>query len=329
MLRIKPNQPKTNYHVMTRTVQGLFYLDETEYPGFKAKCDVIIRTMAEIYHVDILAWVYMDSHYHMCLTVRKPPVDEDDIRKRFEAYQATLLEPRPWRSWHLAKYHHRFTDLSWFMWEINRRIGVAFNALNETTGHFWGSRFKSKIIEDENSLMRVITYIEQNPVRAGICEKPSDFRWCSVGQAKLDMQKGITGTVPPVGFFKNWEPKIRSEIYVSWMDFQANRILGDPAGIETPPVAIESVCLTNEEVAEWREDFKEKRPSDWRNQGYGSPEFMEAIAQAVKARSIQLAYARFLVSRTSPENAPFKSFAGSINPWYPDSSDQPRPNLRI
>jgi putative transposase len=48
-------------------------------------------------------------------------------------------------------------------------------------GFFWGDRFKSLIVENGDTLINCLAYIDLNPVRAGICEVPEDYRWCSLG----------------------------------------------------------------------------------------------------------------------------------------------------
>jgi len=48
-----------------------------------------------------------------------------------------------------------------------------------TSGHVWQGRFKSPIIGDDQYLLTVMQYIEQNPIRAGMVRQSSDYRWSS------------------------------------------------------------------------------------------------------------------------------------------------------
>ncbi len=45
----------------------------------------------------------------------------------------------------------------------------------------WGERFKSVIVENGDTLINCLAYIELNPVRAGIVNKPEMYRWNSLG----------------------------------------------------------------------------------------------------------------------------------------------------
>ena len=46
-------------------------------------------------------------------------------------------------------------------------------------GHFWQDRFKSKLISKDAYLIQCGKYIEMNPIRAKITEKPEDYSWSS------------------------------------------------------------------------------------------------------------------------------------------------------
>jgi putative transposase len=64
-----------------------------------------------------------------------------------------------------------------------KRIGVSFvwyyNWKYRTTGHLFQDRFKSECIETNKYLLTVTRYIHQNPVKAGIVDRPDQWRWSS------------------------------------------------------------------------------------------------------------------------------------------------------
>jgi putative transposase len=64
-----------------------------------------------------------------------------------------------------------------------KRIGVSFvwfyNWKYRTTGHLFQDRFKSECVETNKYLLTVIRYIHQNPVKAGIIDRPDQWRWSS------------------------------------------------------------------------------------------------------------------------------------------------------
>lgn len=64
-----------------------------------------------------------------------------------------------------------------------KRIGVSFvwhyNLKYGTTGHLFQDRFKSENVETGRYLLTVIRYIHQNPVKAGIVQRPDQWKWSS------------------------------------------------------------------------------------------------------------------------------------------------------
>jgi hypothetical protein len=47
----------------------------------------------------------------------------------------------------------------------------------------WADRFKSVLLEGGEALAAVAAYIELNPVRAGLCTDPKDYRYCVFAEA--------------------------------------------------------------------------------------------------------------------------------------------------
>lgn len=53
------------------------------------------------------------------------------------------------------------------------------NAILGRTGRFWMREYHDRRIRDETHLSQAISYIENNPVKAGLCERPVDWPWSS------------------------------------------------------------------------------------------------------------------------------------------------------
>jgi putative transposase len=70
-------------------------------------------------------------------------------------------------------------DLAKIMQGLTQTYTKLFNKKYGKVGHLWQGRFKSMIIQKDNYLLNCISYVEANPVRAGIVNVPSDYRWSS------------------------------------------------------------------------------------------------------------------------------------------------------
>jgi putative transposase len=67
--------------------------------------------------------------------------------------------------------------LSAGMHHANGLYAQRFNNKYDRSGHLFGDRFHTRMIRDEAHLREACRYVLANPVRAGLCEKPSDWPW--------------------------------------------------------------------------------------------------------------------------------------------------------
>ena len=149
--RIKPKVDGAYYHLMTRTAQSKFWLDEF---NFKKRCYEQILTYCEIFYCDLFAVTCLSNHYHICLKMNRPQFELEEVKRRYLKLQALNQKPKRWFD-HLAEsWYENFTDLSKLMWYINRGLALQFNRTAGTKGHLWGSRFKSVLIEDGETIIK-------------------------------------------------------------------------------------------------------------------------------------------------------------------------------
>ena len=76
-----------------------------------------------------------------------------------------------------ASVRGRLFDLSKFMKEFKHKFSTWFNGTHGRRGTLWEERFKSVLLEEGEAVRTVAAYIDLNPVRAGLCENPEDYRW--------------------------------------------------------------------------------------------------------------------------------------------------------
>jgi len=65
------------------------------------------------------------------------------------------------------------------MVSLGRRYVPYFNACYQRSGTLWEGRYKSSLIQSEAYLLACMRYIELNPVRAGLCVDPAQYRFSS------------------------------------------------------------------------------------------------------------------------------------------------------
>jgi REP element-mobilizing transposase RayT/AraC-like DNA-binding protein len=62
---------------------------------------------------------------------------------------------------------------------VNGVYAKRFNATHRRVGHLFQARYKAILVERESHLAELLRYVVLNPVRAGLCEFPEDYRWSS------------------------------------------------------------------------------------------------------------------------------------------------------
>jgi putative transposase len=69
--------------------------------------------------------------------------------------------------------------VSRIMQSIGRRYVEYFNRRNNRSGTLWEGRYRACVIDSDRYLFACATYIEQNPMRAGMVRAPEAYRWSS------------------------------------------------------------------------------------------------------------------------------------------------------
>ena len=84
----------------------------------------------------------------------------------------------------MANHYHLIVEtpkanLSAFMHSLNSAYTTYFNIKRKRAGHLFQGRYKALLIDVDNYLLELSRYIHLNPVRAGITEKPEEYRYSS------------------------------------------------------------------------------------------------------------------------------------------------------
>ncbi|HIE95488.1 MAG TPA: hypothetical protein EYQ63_00400 [Fuerstia sp.] len=134
-------------------------------------CDAVLHFAGMRYL--LLAFVVMPSHHHWLFLPREDWVDE------FTATQANHVSRRTPRE---AISH-----------SIQSFTATQCNRALQRTGPFWQTETYDHFARDEQEVLRIIQYIEHNPVNAGFVDQPSDWRWSS---ASIRQRLGIAPGSP-------------------------------------------------------------------------------------------------------------------------------------
>jgi putative transposase len=119
------------------------------------------------------------------------------VRMRVLAY---CLMPN---HFHLAVWPERDGDLSrWMHWLLTAHVR-RYRKVHRGSGHIWQGRFKAFPIQEDEHLLRVIRYIERNPLRAGLVTGAELWPWSSL-QARSRSEPLRWLHPSPVALPKEW-----------------------------------------------------------------------------------------------------------------------------
>ncbi len=168
---------------------------------------LMLRKAAAYCGIEVLTWCCLSNHFHLLVRVSKPRTERlcAKLRRDHDAFMKHLgllypsTELRELASelellrtagrereacGIVERYLLRIGDLSVFVKELKQRYSIWFNAHHERAGTLWDARFRSVLVENSSRALRTVaSYIDLNPVRAGIVNDPKDYRWSGYGQA--------------------------------------------------------------------------------------------------------------------------------------------------
>ena len=131
---------KSYYHIMTRgNNRNVVFRSPIDYCYY---LELLDRYKSEL-HFDLYHYCLMPNHVHMLIKTQNA--------NDFSLFMKKI---------NLAYFHHYKQNYDWI-------------------GHFWQDRFKSQPIGKDEYFIQCGKYIELNPVRAKIVEKPEDYHYSS------------------------------------------------------------------------------------------------------------------------------------------------------
>ena len=200
------------YHCMSRVVAGQHLLDDL----CKEKLVGILWRLSAFCGIEVITYCIMSNHFHVLVRVpeHQNPTDQQLIERMEALYGRKALWVQLARKG--LEDHgrvdadirrsmlERMGDVSAFMKELKQRFSRWYNGRTGRFGTLWAERFKSVLVEDRSGSVEIMaTYIDLNPVRAGLVPDPKDYRYCGYAQALAGNKKAQAGLMSFLGG-KGW-----------------------------------------------------------------------------------------------------------------------------
>lgn len=169
------------YHITNRGVKlkPIFRTDD-DYLDFIQ----VVNEMVDRFEPRLLSFCVLPKHWHLVLTTRR----DGDLVKSITWLSLT----------HSARWHLK-----------PRRKG---------TGGIYSGRYRSFPVQDNESLIDVMRFVESHPRRAGISERSIDWRWGSAfhrisnDQSESSSSQLVSLSAPPLPIPPNWNESLDQEL---------------------------------------------------------------------------------------------------------------------
>jgi hypothetical protein len=165
------------YHVISRTALPGFPMGDIEKDYFVS----LLKKLGSVYFVDTLGYTVLGNHFHSIFRVHTGEnISDKEIRERFKTYYGPKSK-REFTDGQIPHFREKWSSLSELVKELKQSFSRWYNKTHNRKGTFWGERFKSLLAENGDTLITLLAYVDLNAVRAGIVQRPEEYRWCSLG----------------------------------------------------------------------------------------------------------------------------------------------------
>lgn len=301
-LLVDPNAPGF-YHCISRCVRRAWLCGVDPYSGASYEhrrgwVEKRLLELAEIFAVGVYAYAVMSNHVHVVLLidptaaatwndeevavrwVRLFPAtkggDVDDAGCRQK--EATLLGNTD----RLNACRQRLGSLAWFMKALNEPIARRANREDACTGRFWEGRYKCQALLDEAAVLTCMSYVDLNPIRAGIAGNlESSSHTSAVQRIERVRSSPILGneSLTPINpSMVSAHLPITTEAYLDLIDWSARITRADKRSRidATEPPILRKLGLTGQQ---WHHQMMGTETRYWR--AIGTPRSLMEKAAAI------------------------------------------------
>lgn len=176
------------YHVIQRGNNKEYIFRKDEH---KKEFLKMVKESKEIMNYEVYGFVIMDNHYHIVIRTHDVPLSE-------------------------------------IMHRIDLGFSKYFNFTYKRSGHVFQDRYKGLLVKDDKYLLSLLRYVHQNPVKAKMCKKVSEYFWSSDDFYRKNMYELLID----IDFVLNMFSLNRNDAIVEYKKFMDSSEMEDSAYFE-------------------------------------------------------------------------------------------------
>jgi len=137
-------------------------------------CDILIENIKHYqkrYKYDILGYVIMPTHLHWIVKTEPKEGTISDIMRDIKKFTA-------WQIFDRIERENKG--------ELENIFKEEAKIINDQVRKLWMQRFDDEVIRNEKMFWTKLKYIHNNPVKAGIVERPEEYKYSSTRNYMLN-----------------------------------------------------------------------------------------------------------------------------------------------
>lgn len=152
---LSSNREKEHYHNLRK--KHLYtcdkyldsYVEGPHYLKNKKTAEEVVKSLLhwDNKKLELICYCIMSNHVHVVMRLFKTDENDDAV------YLQKILQ------------------------SIKRYSAYNANKINGLTGQFWQRESFDYLVKDREELFRIIEYVLNNPVKAGLCKNRNDWKW--------------------------------------------------------------------------------------------------------------------------------------------------------
>jgi putative transposase len=188
------------YHCISKSVEGRVIFPNADGASVEGEKFVeFMHKLEQFCGIRVITFALMSTHYHIVCEVPEPvELSDAELLNRIEQLYGRTQRDAVERQLHYwteeagipeqaqrirNQYLSRMFDLSVFNQELKGRFAQWYNKRHNRYGPLWAGRFWSVLVQGGQALAAIAAYVDLNPVRAGLCSDPKDYRYCGYAEA--------------------------------------------------------------------------------------------------------------------------------------------------
>ena len=243
----------STYHCVSRCVRRAFLCGKDPYTGKsfehrKKWVSLRLCALLDVFAVELVAYAVMSNHVHSLVRIR-PDVAKgwspEEVARRWRTIlprhrgQNGASEPSEEEIRQIVSkpelveiYRKRLTSISWFFRFLNEYIARKANHEDDCKGRFWEGRFRCQRVYDVSGILTCSSYIDLNPIRAGIAKTPEQSKHTSIrDRIYLRQKKSFKSKIPLVPIPEISKNCLTLDDYITLVDTTGRLLVEGKASI--------------------------------------------------------------------------------------------------